>query len=140
VRGMPSFGLEETMRYGATAFQGDLSGAETASPETADEFAQHVIEAICHASVTPSVGRRTFERCMRALDLGSTARIGFRHPAKAEAIDMIWRERERLFEDYNASPDKLRFLATLPWVGPVTKHSLARRLGVYAEHAQRAVA
>jgi hypothetical protein len=137
---MPSFGLEETMRYGATAFQGDLSGAETASPETADEFAQHVIEAICHASVTPSVGRRTFERCMRALDLGSTARIGFRHPAKAEAIDMIWRERERLFEDYNASPDKLRFLATLPWVGPVTKHSLARRLGVYAEHAQRAVA
>ncbi len=137
---MPSFGLEETMRYGATAFQGDLSGAETASPETADEFAQHVIEAICHASVTPSVGRRTFERCMRALDLGSTARIGFRHPAKAEAIDMIWRERERLFEDYNASPDKLRFLVTLPWVGPVTKHSLARRLGVYAEHAQRAVA
>jgi hypothetical protein len=137
---MPSFGLEETMRYGATAFQGDLSGAETASPETADEFAQHVIEAICHASVTPSVGRRTFERCMRALDLGSTARIGFRHPARAEAIDMIWRERERLFEDYNASPDKLRFLATLPWVGPVTKHSLARRLGVYAEHAQRAVA
>lgn len=137
---MPSFGLEETMRYGATAFQGDVSGAETASPETADEFAQHVIEAICHASVTPSVGRRTFERCMRALTFGSTARVGFRHPAKAEAIDRVWRERERLFDDYNACPDKLRFLATLPWVGPVTKHSLARRLGVYAEHGQRAVA
>src|SRR3954471_24337861 len=137
---MPSFGLEETMRYGANAFQEDISGAETTSPETADEFAQHVIDAICHASVTPSVGRRTFERCMRALSLGSTARIGFRHPAKAEAIDMIWRERERLFDEYNASPDKLRFLAALPWVGGVTKHSLARRLGVYAEHAQRAVA
>lgn len=137
---MPSFGLEETMRYGATAFQEDVSGAETGSPETADEFAQHVIEAICHASVTPSVGRRTFERCMRALTFGSTARVGFRHPAKAEAIDRVWRERERLFDDYNACPDKLRFLATLPWVGPVTKHSLARRLGVYAEHGQRAVA
>lgn len=137
---MPSFGLEETMRYGATAFQEDVSGAETGSPETADEFAQHVIEAICHASVTPSVGRRTFERCMLALTFGSTARVGFRHPAKAEAIDRVWRERERLFDDYNASPDKLRFLATLPWVGPVTKHSLARRLGVYAEHGQRAVA
>jgi hypothetical protein len=137
---MSSFGLEEAMRYGANAFQGDISGAETTSPVTPDEFAQHVIEAVCHASVTPSVGRRTFERCMRALSLGSTVRIGFRHPAKAEAIDTIWNERERLFDEYNASPDKLRFLATLPWVGPVTKHSLARRLGVYAEHAQRAVA
>ena len=77
---------------------------------------------------------------MRALSFGSTARVGFRHPAKAEAIDMIWGERERLFAGYMASPDKLRFIATLPWIGPVTKHSLARRLGVYAEHGERAVA
>jgi hypothetical protein len=137
---MPSFGLEETMHYGANAFQADISRPEITSPETADEFAQHVIEAICHASVMPSVGRRTFERCMRALMLGSTARIGFRHPAKAEAIDKIWQEREHLFADYTASPDKLRFLAALPWVGPVTKHSLARRLGIYAEHGQWAIA
>jgi len=128
------------MRYGAAAFQGSIASAEAAVPETADEFAQHVIDAICHASVTASVGRRTFERCMRALALGSTARVGFRHPAKAEAIDMIWRERERLFDEYTASPDKLRYLATLPWVGPVTKHSLARRLGVYAAHGEQAVA
>lgn len=124
----------------AGAFQGDISGVEIAAPETADEFAQYVIDTICHASVTPSVGRRTFERCMRALDFGSTARVGFRHPAKAEAIDMIWRERERLFDEYKASQDKLRFLATLPWIGPVTKHSLARRLGLITEHGQRAVA
>ena len=137
---MPSFGLEEMMRNGASAFQGDISGAETLAPETADEFAQHVIETICHASVTPAIGRRMFERCMRAVSFGSTARVGFRHPAKAEAIDKVWRERERLFEEYTASPDKLRFLATLPWIGPVTKHSLARRLGVYAEQGQRAVA
>src|SRR5919112_2705823 len=128
---MSSFGLEEAMRYGANAFQGYISGAETTSPVTPDEFAQHVIEAICHASVTSAVGRRTFERCMRALSFGSTARVGFRHPAKAEAVDRVWRERERLFEDYTASPDKLRYLATLPWVGPATKHSLARKLGIY---------
>src|SRR3712207_5262644 len=137
---MPSFGLEEIMRNGASAFQGDISGAETATSETADEFAQHVIETICHASVTPAIGRRTFERCMRALSVSSTARVGFRHPAKAEAVDRVWRERERLFEEYMASPDKLRYLATLPWIGPVTKHSLARRLGIHAAHGERAVA
>jgi len=137
---MPGFGLEETMRYTAGALQGGMAGAEVPAPETADEFAQHVIEAICHASVTPAIGRRTFERCMRALSFGTTVRAGFRHPAKAEAIDQIWRERERLFDEYRATPDKLRFLATLPWVGPVTKHSLARRLGVFAENARRAAA
>ena len=77
---------------------------------------------------------------MAALEAGCTARMGFRHPAKADAIDTIWRDRERLFGEYTASPDKLRFLATLPWVGPATKHSLARKLGIYAELGQRAVA
>lgn len=137
---MPIFGLEETMRAGAGVLHGDMSDAQATAPDNADEFAQHVIETICHASVTPAVGRRAFERCMRALGDGATARIGFRHPGKAEAIDMIWHERERLFSEYAASPDKLRFLATLPWVGPVTKHSLARRLGVFTERGRRAVA
>jgi hypothetical protein len=137
---MPNFGLEETMRYEANAFRNDLSEAENIAPETADEFAQQVIETICHASVTPAIGRRTFERCMRALSVSSTARVGFRHPAKAEAVDLIWRERERLFAEYTASPDKLRYLATLPWIGPVTKHALARRLGIHAAHGERAVA
>ena len=110
------------------------------APETAEEFAQSVIAIICHTSVTPGVGRRTFERCMRALEFGSTSRIGFRQPAKASAIDQIWREREPFFHDYTASPDKLRFLSTLPGIGPVTKHSLARRLGLRAETSGKAVA
>jgi len=35
--------------------------------------------------------------------------------------------------------DASNYLATLPGIGPVTKHSLARRLGVYALQAERAV-
>ena len=139
VKSMPSFGTQAKQYDGLTALQGYGFEAEVSMPETADEFARHVIGTICHASVTPAIGRRTYERCMRALDLGSTARVAFRHPGKANAIDLIWRERERLFAEYDASPDKLAFLATLPWIGPVTKHSLARRLGLFAEH-HRAVA
>ncbi len=137
---MPSFGLNAIGFEGARMLQGDAFEAGVSPPETADDFARHVIATICHAGVTPGVGRRTFERCMRALDFGSTARLGFRHPGKADAIDLIWREREQLFHDYAASPDKLAFLATLPWIGAVTKHSLARRLGLSAEHQHQAVA
>ena len=136
---MPSFGLDSRRDGGLIFFQAEGCESEVSAPENAEEFARQVIGVICQASVTPAVGRRTFERCMRALALGSTARIGFRHPGKADAVDLIWRERERLFREYDASADKLAFLAKLPWIGPVTKHSLARRLGLVAEH-HRAVA
>ncbi|MGO4389605.1 hypothetical protein AB4Y85_18970 [Microvirga sp. 2YAF29] len=116
------------------------SDQDFGAPETADEFARNVIATICHASVTPGVGRRAFERCMRSLMLGSTVRVGFRHPGKAEAIDLIWQQREQLFQGYTASSDKLRFLSMLPWIGPVTKHSLARRLGLEASETHKAVA
>ena len=137
---MPSLGHDERSFFGWSAKHRDASDLDFSAPETADEFAQSVIATICHASVTANVGRRTFERCMRALEVGSTSRMGFRHPAKAAAIDQVWREREQLFRDYSASPDKLRFLGTLPWIGPVTKHSLARRLGLDAELRDKAAA
>jgi hypothetical protein len=101
--------------------------------QDADAFARAVILAICKASVTPRVGRLTYERCLRALASGSTARLGFRHPGKADAIDEIWRERDRLFREYGMSADKVGFLATLPWIGPVTRRSLAIDLGILDE-------
>lgn len=99
-------------------------------PENPDDFAGAAIYAICGASVTEAVAVRTFERCRRALQGGGTARSGFRHPAKADAIDRIWHERERLFRDYARAADKLAFIADLPGIGAVTKHRLARHLGL----------
>jgi hypothetical protein len=112
---------------------GTGAGSELAPriwPDTADVFAEAVILAICSASVTAGAGRRSFERCRVALRSGSTARLGFRHPGKAGAIDTIWRDRHRLYREYRASADKLAYLATLPWIGPVTRRSLARKLGL----------
>lgn len=137
---MPSARLDQTSWDFWSAAFGRAFDQDFGVPETADDFARSVIATICHASVTPGVGRRMFERCMRSLSLGSTVRVGFRHSGKAEAIDLIWQEREQLFRDYTESTDKLRFLSTLPWIGPVTKHSLARRLGLEATEPHKAVA
>jgi hypothetical protein len=137
---MPSLRHDERSFVGWTTLQRDASSTDFSAPETAEDFAQSVIATICHASVTPGVGRRTFERCMRALELGSTSRMGFRHPAKASAIDQVWGAREQLFRDYARSSDKLRFLGSLPGIGPVTKHALARRLGLHGKPGVKAVA
>ncbi len=116
-------------------------GREIAEPpRSADAFAEAVILAICSASVTPAMGRRSFERCRMALLSGATARLGFRHPAKADAIDKVWRERHRLLREYRASADPFAYLATLPWIGPVTRRSLAQGLGLLPAAEGRAVA
>lgn len=99
-------------------------------PQDANTFAEAVIQAICASSVTPHVARRSYERCRRALELGATARMGFRHPAKAEAIDRIWHEREGLYAGFAAAADRRAYLATLPWVGPVIQARLARTFGL----------
>lgn len=123
---------------GWSAVQAERADKGFEPPQNAEDFARHVIFVICHASVTASVGRRTYEHCVRALEFGATARTSFRHPGKAEAIDRIWHERERFFRTYRESNDKLGYLASLPWIGPVTKRNLARRLGLLAD--QRAAA
>ncbi|HEY8382016.1 MAG TPA: hypothetical protein VIL09_07705 [Microvirga sp.] len=107
-------------------------------PSDAEAFARTVIFAICHASVAPVFGRRLYERCLIALTTGSTARLGFRHSGKAEAVDAIWRDRHRLYREYAASRDKGAFLATLPWIGPVTRRALGQRLGLDAASGRAA--
>lgn len=133
---MPSFGFE----LNNLPSLGPMPETHNAAPESAEDFAQRIILAVCSASVTTAVGRRIHERCLRALSFGATARLAIRHPGKAAAIDRIWCERERLYQDYLASSDKYAFLATLPWIGPVTKHALARRLGLPDLPRRRAVA
>jgi len=112
---------------------GSRPGALPPAPTGADAFARAAIRAICAASVEPAVGERTFERCLRALAFGSTARAAFRHPGKAGAIDTIWRERERLAAAFATADDPLAFLDTLPWIGPATRRRLAAELGLEAE-------
>ena len=96
----------------------------------ADAFAHAAIHAICEAGVAAWEGRRAFWRCRQAIRAGVTVRTVFRHAGKADAIDAIWRERDRLFAMFRAADDKLAALAALPWIGAVTRQRLAQRLGL----------
>jgi hypothetical protein len=57
--------------------------------------------------------------------------MGFRHPAKADAVDTIWRDREHHYRRYHAANDRMAALAALPGIGPVTKHRLALALELF---------
>ena len=100
-----------------------------APPATATEFAEHAIYVICNSGMKNSVAVAIHRRCMAALRGGGSATAKYGHPGKAFAIDRIWRERAALFEAHLVADDKLAFLATLPWIGPITVYHLAKNLG-----------
>jgi hypothetical protein len=102
---------------------------QMADAADADDFAARAIYVICNSGMRATVARPVYERCLAALGRESSATAVFGHRGKATAIDQVWAERERLYAGYRAAIVKLDFLAGLPWIGPVTKHHLAKNLG-----------
>ena len=52
------------------------------------------------------------------------------HPGKRLAIAQSLIEYARWFRELKASDDKVAYLETLPWIGPITKYHLARNIGL----------
>ena len=98
-------------------------------PTTAEEFAREAIYVICNSGMKNSVAAPIARRCLAALESGESVATVFGHPGKRVAIDAVWRQREELFERYRRANVKVDFLGELPWIGPVTRHHLAKNLG-----------
>ena len=139
----PGYGVEdgdgltlERVRILEAALRRDGYGAMIAwsealqPPTDAAVFAHEVIYVICNSGMSVVVAGQIYRRCLDALDRGHSATAVFRHAGKAAAIDAIWQQRDALFAAYRAAEDKLDFCAALPWIGPVTKHHLAKNLGL----------
>ncbi|MCA1654422.1 MAG: hypothetical protein ABR588_02680 [Sphingomicrobium sp.] len=99
-------------------------------PRDAAEFAAAAIYVICNSGMKVTVAAPIAVRCLAALAIGKSATTVFGHPGKGPAIDVIWQQREQLFSGFTAENAKLEYLETLPWIGPVTKHHLAKNLGM----------
>lgn len=101
-------------------------------PTDADDFAARVLYVICNSGLRVTIAAPIADACATALRKGQSATEVFGHARKAAAIDLIWRDRHMLFERYRRAIAKLDFLVGLPWIGPVTKHHLAKNLGAIA--------
>ena len=95
----------------------------------ADAFAQHAIFAVVSGGMNAIIAERIYLRCMAALNASASATSVFKHPGKSLAIDHIWSERQRYYQCYLEASNRLTFLGTLPWIGPVLALHLAKLLG-----------
>lgn len=121
--------LEAALR--ANGYGDMIEWSESLSPpKNAREFAREAIYVICNSGMRVTVANDIYWKCVYALNRGDSAATVFGHPGKVWAIDHIWANRRKLFTHYRKAENKLAFCQSLPWIGPVTKHHLAKNLGV----------
>lgn len=98
-------------------------------PDSPEDFALEVIYVICNSGMKHKVAVGIFERCKSAVLEGQPVINYFGHQGKAAAIEVIWRDRARLYAEYAAAPDKVAYAETLPWIGKITAYHVAKNFG-----------
>lgn len=93
------------------------------------EFAKEAIFVICNSGMKNTIAAKIYARVMDALFEELPVIDIFKHAGKASAIEVIWRDRASLLDDYNEAKDKVAFCESLPWIGGITKYHLAKNFG-----------
>jgi hypothetical protein len=118
----------------AAGWEDDIAWAEDLGPPSdAIEFAREVIFVICNSGMKNTVARGIFDRVMAAVERGESAGTAFGHKGKAAAIDDVWAARDILLIGFLANrtdDERLAWLATVPWIGHITKYHLAKNFGM----------
>ena len=99
-------------------------------PRDDEPMLREAIWVICCSGMKFAVAKLIQERVWSALNAGQPVIDRFRNKGKAAAIENIWKDRQNYFDAYLSSDNKLEFLATLPWIGPITKYHLGKNLGL----------
>lgn len=99
-------------------------------PETPESFAFEAIWIICNSGMKHTIARMIEKKALTAIEEGRSVTEVFGHRGKADAMDYIWANRVRLLEELRAAEDKISYLASLPWIGNITKYHLAKNCGI----------
>lgn len=94
---------------------------------TPKHFLMEYAYVVISSGMKNQVADKIFERFMNGGGLNVFA-IG--HRGKREAIERAIKEHQEWFTKLQVASDKLAFLDTLPWIGPITKYHLARNVGL----------
>lgn len=91
-----------------------------------DEFIWVVLNSGMKNQVAEGIARKV----NAAIRAGQPIRSVFNHPGKAAAIERARCEHKTWLRDFLAAEDKLIYLESLPWIGPITKFHLGKNLGL----------
>lgn len=111
-------------------YEPDIRWCETVRPpEKADQFLAEYVWVILNGGLREQVARAIWQRVRLAIRQQEPLSTVFRHAVKVKAIQDALGRKEALFQDYLTAGDKLAYLESLPWIGPITKYHLFKSLG-----------
>ena len=123
--------LELRTKVIMAGYQEELEWQESLKPcDNADDFFGEYMWVVISSGMKNQIARLIETRIHDAWDAGKPTSSSFGHKGKVKAIEYVLVNRERIFQEFQSSDEPVEYLATLPWIGDITKWHLAKNLGV----------
>lgn len=109
-----------------------IEWSESLKPVTCpDLFWEEYAWVVLNSGMKEQIARMIWEKVRPAVRDGRGAGSVFGYKAKARGIDLVYAGRLKLLRTYQAKPDaeKMAWLQTLPFIGPITVYHLAKNYG-----------
>jgi len=118
-------------RLEAEGYADEIRWAETLKWCTnADDFFGEYMWVVLSSGMKNQIARLIQNRIIQAWGEGKPTSSAFGHKGKVKAIDEVSNHRVYYFLQWQQANDKLEYLATIPWIGDITKFHLAKNLGM----------
>lgn len=123
--------LELHEKVEAAGYGNEIAWAQSLNPcSNSSVFLWEAIWVIINSGMKNQVAKEIEQRVYKAIERGDPISTAFGHKGKVKAIEYMLENRQRLVGEYLEAHDKLAYLETLPWIGPITKYHLGKNLGL----------
>lgn len=124
--------LELKQKIIEAGFEEDIIWAENIQEcASAHDFAREHCFVVANSGMKAQIAVKIFRRCWSALTenqpIDDTI---FRNKPKRKAMQFVYNNRERLFDEFRLASDKITYLKTLPYIGEIIVYHLAKNFGV----------
>lgn len=107
--------------------------AAIAPPGSAEEFFWEYAHVVVNSGMKAQIAAGILARIRLALGAGKPVGSAYGHGAKARALETAREERATRFQAFQATgndQERLAYLRTLPFLGPITVWHMAKNCGV----------
>ncbi len=109
----------------------DIEWSESAQPVSDPlAFWREYSWVVLNSGMKNTVATGIWRKVQPTVEAGGSASQVFGHVGKSAGIDRVYRDRVQLLGEYIAATDKLDYLRSLPWIGPITCYHLAKNFGL----------
>lgn len=112
-------------------YAGDIDWSEGLEPVSDPlMFWREYAFVVLNSGMKNTVAAGIWRKVQPTVEAGGSASAVFGHIGKSAGIDKVYRDRVQLLGEYIAAGDKLDYLRSLPWIGPITCYHLAKNFGL----------